>query len=138
MTRLLFAVPLLFAFALSGLLTACATFEGGGNDTTNRLVVQYATLKLIEQSDTVTAATIIEHVDRAQELLDSEQVVSLDTLIARVDLTGLDPSDRLLVSALFANIESAAIETPESDRLVRLREVTEWVRQAAGYANPDT
>ncbi len=124
------------ALALSVLVTGCAALDTG-NDSTNRLVVQYATLKLIEQSDDITAADVVERVDRAQALLDSEQLVSLDTLVD-IDVTGLEPSDRLLVMTLFSRIEDAAIDTPESERTVRLREITEWIRQATTYANPDT
>ena len=131
MTRLLAVLALAFS------LVGCATFNGDSPDTA-RIATQYAVLKLIEQSDDITAADVVERVDRAQALLDSEQIVSLETLVERVDVSGLEPSDRLLVMTLFGRIEEASIDTPESDRAVRLREITEWIRQATTYANPDT
>lgn len=111
-------------------LCACASLDITGG---SKIPVQYATLKAIDASENITANGILEHTQRARELLDSDAKVSLNDLLATVALEKLAPADRLLVGALFLQIENAVndIEVTPVEKLVKLRTLLDWIDDAA-------
>lgn len=111
-------------------LSACASLDITGG---SRIPVQYATLKAIDASENITAEGILERTQRARELLDSNAKVSLNDLLATVALEKLAPADRLLVGALFLQIENAVndVEVAPIERLVKLRTLLDWIDDAA-------
>ena len=125
------------AVALTVAIGGCAAIQD--NPMSAKLPVQYATLKVIE-SDDVSRNDVLEHVERARDLLNATQDVSVTDLTATVDLSGLDAADRLLVASLLAQIEHAALDVDVvgEDRLVRLNTLLDWIEQAASYADNDS
>lgn len=136
---------LALAVALAGTLTLAGCASTGGNEAAGRLAIQYATLKVIEQSDTVDAADVVAHVDRLRAHLDGEDEVALvdlrQELLSRIDMEGLDAADRLLVMTLLDQVEMALALDEESGLLddeakARIVEVLDWVVTAARMASP--
>ena len=80
----------------------------------NSFVVQYATLKLIEQSDEVTAEDVITTTGKVRDIVngtgEGDAKLSLqslnDSFRDKVDISSLAPSDQLLVNALITRVES--------------------------------
>lgn len=126
----LFAALIVFA-----LLAGCGTLSS--NPGAAQVPVQYATLKVIQQSEDVTKADVIEHVQRARSVLQSSESVSVDSLVSEVDLSGLAPEDRLLINALLSQIEYAAsdVDVVGEERRVRIMTLLNWIEQAARYAD---
>lgn len=128
------AAALAAAMSLSG----CAgMLENAGS---TKLPVQYATLKVIEDSDSITGQDVVERVEELRTLVEDNATISIDRLVAEVrgpiDFDALAPSDRLLVEALISQIEYAArdIDLVGEARQVKLLTLLDWVEQAAGYA----
>lgn len=138
--------PILVALLLAIALAGCASLQPTGKSETPRLAVQYATLKVIEQAKDVTAAGVVEHVQRVRDVVNGNVELPLARLVEEVrgpiDWDALSTSDRLLLDALIAQIEHAILEVegPGGDgligeeRRVRLLTLLDWVEQAAGYA----
>ena len=98
---------LIATLLMSGtLLVGCGTLN---SLSANDLLVQYATIKLIEQSGNVTAADVTETVASVRSLVNEDGVVTLEHLkvevLDQIDLSGLDASERLLVMALIDQIQ---------------------------------
>lgn len=125
---------------LSAALAGCAALDSlQDNPGAAKLPVQYATLKVIE-SDEVTRADVLSHVERARNVLTATEEVSVTDLTATVDLSGLDAADRLLVASLLSQIEYAAndVDVVGEARRVRLKTLLDWIEQAAGYADQNS
>jgi hypothetical protein len=122
------------AIAMSG----CSTLGNGRIDAPDgsQLVVQYATLKLIEQSADVTGGAVIDRVERLRAYVTADSLVELAELRAQahgvVAWDSLAPSDRLLVRALFGAIESQAEGAADSKALeAEMLTLLDWVEDAA-------
>jgi|SRR5690554_1439134 len=105
------------AFALS--LAACASNP--------QLPVQYATLKLLE-GEHVTQEAVLDRVERVRALLEGASV-GTDAIYDAIGWDSLAPSDRLLVSAILADIDD--VEVGGRIDSERARQVLDWIEQAA-------
>lgn len=118
-------------------LSACATLAD--SNTTARVAVQYATLKVIEESKSISAADVLEKTSQVRSLIKADFEVSPTNLFAEVvagiDLSGLSASDQLLVSVLLQQIEYRVTEIERdpdiSGRLVSINILLDWIEQAA-------
>ena len=108
------------AAALSLVLAGCSVNQ-------QQLATQYATLKLLE-GDHVTQEAVLSRVDRVRLLLDGEYVAT-EAVYEAVGWDSLAPSDRLLVSAIVADVGSVSV----GDRIDTdaARVVLDWIEQAA-------
>lgn len=120
-------------FISLAIMAGCAALQVGSG---SKIPVQYATLKAIDGSENITASGVLEHTQKVREMLDSDASVSLNDLLATVALEKLDPADRLLVSALFLQIENAVndVEVAPIERLVKLHTLLGWIDDAARLA----
>lgn len=82
--------------------------------------VQYATIKLIEESE-VEASSVMETTDRVREIVEEDEELSMLSLASgfreSVDLSSLSASDRLLVDAVISRIQdtiSKGVDSRES------------------------
>ena len=100
----------LAAIAAFSLLVGCSTL----NSPTSTFAVQYATLKVIEESETVDAERVIESTNKVRNILESNESLSLGELSKsfreRVDISSLPPSDQLLVNSLINGISGVISE----------------------------
>lgn len=120
------------------LIAGCTTFQNVGS---NDLLVQYSTLKLIEQSDDVTSQGVIDAVEKARGVLDATEVeVSFAKLKERVaqeiEFSEMAPSDRLLIQAVVNEVEADYVKTYQTDVLseevkVTISQFLDLVEQAA-------
>lgn len=79
--------------------------------------VQYATIKLIEESE-VKASSIMETTDRVREIVEEDGDLSMLSLASgfreSVDLSSLSASDRLLVNAVISRIQDTISKEVDS------------------------
>lgn len=146
LTRLV--VPVLFALLA---LTGCGTLSGvsdtlAENQTGAKIAVQYATLKTIEESRSIEATDVQEHVARVRDKVLTDDSIALSRLRsevrASIDFNGLTASDRLLLVTLLDVIESSVgeVTAPEvssplnEEQRVRVLTLLDWVEQAARMA----
>lgn len=139
MKRILFATVM--AVALSG----CASL--GTSPAAEKLIVQAGVMKFIEAGSdapaerAAKAARIVRAADQARIWLDTDGVTVADlhgAMIERIRSADLEPSDKLLASALVevvvaelnARIGEGVI-SPEKRATVN--SVLAWVEQAAGF-----
>lgn len=129
--------------ALSSLLvlTGCASL--GTSDTSEKLIVQAATMKFIEASDdrAAKATRIARAADQARVWLDTDGVTVADLKVAmleRIAAADLEPSDKLLASALVEVVVAElsvrigeGVISPEKRATVNA--VLGWVEQAASF-----
>lgn len=125
----------------------CASIGGGGaidtNSPTSELVVKYATLKVLEDSDSITGPEVVAHVERVRGVVSGNTELSLAALVQEVrgpiDWGSLSPADQMLLDALISQITYSVGDVPKGaladDRRVRILTLLDWVEQAATYAN---
>lgn len=139
MKKLIFTTMVALALVSSG----CASTGDTNREAVGRLAIQYATLKVIERSDTITAEDVVAHVERVRALVDENAEVSLvdlrQELLSRIDMEALDAADRLLVMTLLDQVEltltdEAEIGVLDEDAKARVAEVLSWVAAAASMA----
>lgn len=122
-------------------LTGCASFNTSG--TSEKLIVQAATMKFIESSDdrASKAARIARAADQARVWLDTDGVTIADLQVAmleRIAAADLEPSDKLLASAL-VDVVVAELNVRigqgviSPDNRATVNAVLSWVEQAAGF-----
>lgn len=134
MTRLL--QPLLAAFLCLSLI-ACATLSE--RESTARLAVQYATLKVIG-SDTDRADRVRELVAEGKQYIDTDTSVTVAFLAeqarARINWGSLDLADQLLIGAV---LDEAQHELEKrigegllgDEQRLQLMRVLDWIDTAA-------
>lgn len=128
-------VSVVAVLALSG----CATLGTGSAG--EKLIIQAATMKVIEADEdrSAKAAKIRAAVDQARVWLDVGGITLADlryAMLARIG--GLEPSDRLLATAL---IDAVAVELEarigdgilDADKRVRVNAVLSWIAEAASF-----
>lgn len=131
----------LFLIACLLTLSGCATIENA--PATSKLVVQVATMKVIEaESDRhARAAKIIEIATEAKTWLDTD-TVTVDLIKSKVleRLTGLNlqPSDRLLASVLVDAVASdllskVGVGLIPADKRITVNQVLGWVIEASKF-----
>lgn len=123
--------------ALIAALSGCASFSGS---TTEKLIVQAATMKFIE-SDLKNADRIEKAAAQARIWLDTDGVTIADlkqAMLDRVNASDLQSSDRLIASALVDVVAAeldvrigAGVLDPEKKATVNT--VLGWVEQAAAF-----
>lgn len=109
----------ILAITLAALLAGCAVNQ-------QQLATQYATLKLLE-GEHVTKDAVLSRVDRVRLLLDGEYVPR-EAIYDAVGWDSLQPSDRLLVSAILADVGS--VGTSDRINTDAARVVLDWIEQA--------
>lgn len=92
-----------------------------------QLATQYATLKLLE-SDHVTQEAVLTRVDRVRLLLDGDDL-PIEAVYQAIGWHGLQPSDRLLVSAILADVGSVSAGDRINSDAARV--VLDWIETAA-------
>lgn len=127
----------LFLACLMLMMTGCAAIDVG--ESGYRVPVQFATMKVIEDSQTITARSVLEHTNRVRGIITTEDQINITTLVDNtIDLIGLenlDASDRLLLTILFNNIEQAVADVrpdiPLEQQRLRLLTLLDWIDDAA-------
>jgi uncharacterized protein YceK len=129
-------VLLMLAFALT--LAGCQTLNTA---TSNELVVQYATMKLIEESDYVTSAGVSDTVAKVRLFLDGGDVVTLDEFSVLTteyinDRYTLQPSDKFIILAIISQVQTTIQSEYELDVInddveYRIRDFLDQVELAA-------
>lgn len=132
MRRILFALCLLALLPLGG----CQTLAE--RESTARLSVQVATIKVIEQSADISGADVIHHAEAAREVLKGDVTLAhlVESVRGRIGWERLDAADRLLLDAVLLEAE-ARLQARIGDGLIaedaRVTVVTllDWIVQAA-------
>ena len=131
MKNILLALLIVFVFA------GCQTLS---NVSSNDLVVQYATMKVIEESDEITSADVRETVEKARSVLEADVTVAIDDFKAQVaeqiGWSELAPSDKLLITAIVDEVQVSLEKQYEVDVLsdevvIRIEQFLDMVEQAA-------
>lgn len=132
-------MKLIIAIVTAVMLSACSILPDPGS--TESLAVNYlfskATTAVIDQG-AVTPAQVIDAVEDARRYVEKGETVTVGALYeAAIDrIRGLDPADRVLVTAILDNakarLETAidAGELAEDDR-VALLDTLAWIEAAA-------
>lgn len=119
-------------------LSGCALT--GTPDSSGKFIVQYSTLKLIEQSSNFTKASVLDTIaDLRARVINDEEVRYVDLKQRLMDETGydeLDPSDQLLMMALFDNLSEnievgVGTEFITAEDRLKISTFFTWVEQAA-------
>lgn len=112
-------------------LTACASLQS--DNVTSRLAVQYATLKVIENSAGVDPADIIDAVEMVRSVVETDITIDVRKIVESLNLESLPPSDQLLIGALIGGIEIELYQAPltEDERVARLLTILDWIETAA-------
>lgn len=125
---------------LALVMTGCAALESVSSG--SRVPVQYATLKVIEDSSTITGRDVLMHTQRVRQLVSGNAELNLSSLlestVERINLDSFDASDRLLLMILLNNIEQALSDVhpdmPPDQQRIRLFTLLDWIDQAARLA----
>lgn len=117
-------------------LSACSTLQS--NDTTTKLAVQYGTMKIIEQSDAVTADGVLRAVSKAREAANEEvRIIDVrERVLAAIDIQDFSPADQLLITTLVDQVQAELAMSVTNgllseDDMVRLETLLGWVEDAA-------
>lgn len=139
-------ISLLLASILVLFLIGCTTTDIDLSGTKAKLPIQYATLKLIETSDSISAQDVIDRVQNVREFVGEDQVIDVSDLvnevIQHVDWGSLDAADKLLVQTVIdvaaEQLSDAGVLVNDAGQpittLVQLMTVLDWVEQAAVMA----
>lgn len=130
----------LFLVFLMLLMTGCAAVDL--QESSARVPVQYATLKVIEDSDSIAARDVLQHTERVRRVVVNDAEINVTKLVDNtIELIGIDSfeaSDRLLLLILFNNIQQAVIDVrpdmPLGEQKIRLLTLLDWIDQAARLA----
>lgn len=130
----------LFLVCLMLLMTGCAAVDL--QESSARVPVQYATLKVIEDSDSIAARDVLQHTERVRRVVVNNAEINITQLVDNtMELIGIDSfeaSDQLLLMILFNNIQQAVNDVrpgmPLQEQRVRLLTLLEWIDQAARLA----
>lgn len=127
---------LMFALVALGSLSACGTVDRVADSDGGELVFQYATAKVIRETD-VTADAVLSFADRVRPLLDTE-VHTVDAVMeavrAEIEWENLLPEDRILVNYIFNaaedRLKDRAGSSPDEIR-TSATTIIGWIEQAA-------
>lgn len=121
---------ILLLFVAMAFLSGCVTIS---EDMTRKLAVQYATLKVIENSSGVEAGDVLEAVAKVRSVVSEDISVDVTKIVQSLNLESLPPSDQLLVGALIGSIEIELYQAPlsEDERIARLLSILDWIESAA-------
>lgn len=130
----------LFLVCLMLLMTGCAAVDL--QESSARVPVQYATLKVIEDSDSIAARDVLQHTERVRQVVVNDAEINViqlvDNTIDLIDIDSFEASDRLLLLILFNNIQQAVIDVrpdmPLGEQKIRLLTLLDWIDQAARLA----
>lgn len=121
------------------LLSGCTVLQS--TPAAARVSIEYATMRLIERAEAPAdrAIAVIQLVDSASRFLDTEEATVPDLasrILARIDMDGLTPSDRLLAAALVDAVsQELSARVGEGlipgQQLLQVRAVLGWVADAA-------
>lgn len=127
----------LLAFTVAIAFTACAALTTAES---NRIAVQYATLKIINNSGDIDAQDVLAATDKVRGILETDVEVDLREIIASIAVDKLTPEDQLLVSVLFQQVRYSVEDVPESvagaSFVERLSVILAWIDEAAALASP--
>lgn len=142
-------MKLLYTFFLAITLSGCAVLGGAvdkakENPRAAQLTVQYATVKVIENSGDITREDVLKRVSEARELVEGGPEVTLQRLAEEVrnniNWERLDSADQLLLNAVLAEAEARLRERIgegiiEAEDRVALLTLFDWIEQAAVLAS---
>lgn len=125
-------MKLLLTALLTLALGACATIP---QPNATRVAIQYATMKMIENSSAVTSGGVLEKTSEIRTMLD--QSVEVDTQqIANSILSNVSPADRFLIQSFLVELEFYVLQAGvPADQRVRVNELLNWVDTAARFAS---
>lgn len=135
------AVVLVLMVALLLLMVSCAGLTEADRA---RLPIQYGTMKVIGQSDAVTADGVIRYTTLARELIDRDVSINTTALASEIvqalGAERLSPTDLFLVTALVQQIEveMQSLNLIQPDVRLSLLEVLGWIEQAARMSGSST
>jgi uncharacterized protein YceK len=110
------------------LVSGCATL--GQSDST-RIMYQYATIKLIDNSSSITSQGVIDKVAEIRALADSQIEISPQSLVDDV-LSSVPPAERFLIQSFVVELQHYVLQAEvPADQRTRLNTVLDWVEQAA-------
>lgn len=142
MNRAIYTIILAAVLAVGCNTTQDLTEPG----TATRIAIQYATLKLINQSSDVSKADVLDGVESVRALVDPEATVEVSRLteqaLQAVDIGGLDPADQLLLREILRLAERRLADQTDSgiidpDDWVAVTAILDYVESAARLYVPD-
>ena len=123
------------------MFTGCALIDRiNRDDTSTQLVVQYATIKLIDQSSAVSSSDVLEHVGRVKAVIDRESATTVAALIqeaeSHIPWNKIDRADQLLVRALIVAVSDELEDrvgdgTLDPEHQLTVLAMLNWIEQAA-------
>jgi len=131
---------ILLAIIMAMVLAGCQTFS---QVTSNDVLVQYSTMKLIEQSDSVTSEGVLSAMQKARETLNTDVTFTVsefkEELAEKIHWSTLPVSDRILISTIVDKVQERLEEKYEVDVIsdqteIRLLDFIENVEQAAALS----
>lgn len=131
---------ILLAIIMAMVLAGCQTFS---QVTSNDTLVQYSTMKLIEQSDSVTSEGVLSAMQKARETLNTDVTFTVsefkEELAEKIHWSTLPVSDRILISTIVDKVQERLEEKYEVDVIsdqteIRLLDFIENVEQAAALS----
>lgn len=133
---------LLFCAIIGTVFQACST--GGLEKSALAMpAIQYGTIKLIQESDGVTAADVRDFVGTVRAIVNEDSQVDVTALFTEVrklvDFTQLDAADEVLVNALLCQAQDFVdgIDLLDEARLVAIGTILGWVEEAAKMVPAD-
>jgi len=137
-------MKLFIAVLVAGLLSACSLMPEQG--TTESLALNYlfakSTAAVIERGD-IDPDRVVQAVQDARQYIQTGESVTIARLYdgAVERISGLDPADRILVTAILDNVR-ARLETAisagtlDESEQVALLDTLDWIERAALNAGP--
>lgn len=105
---------------------------------TARLPIQYATIKVIQDSEGITSSGVVRYVSHARALIDRDVQINAKYISAEIvdalQSEELSPADQFLAEQLILQIEIQLEDLNLLDNSVRLSllDILDWVEEAAG------
>lgn len=140
-------VGLMTAIALAGAGCAGTNFlaDPATHDLTlasAKIAIQYGTMKFIDE-DPARAQRVLVFIDHALAVVNADETASMDTMTIKIQalipFDTLDPAERVLVANLVEVVVAelkARVHVPENAPIAEVRQVLEWVKQAAQLSLP--
>lgn len=119
------------------LVLAVHACTGISSQDAREVSVTYGTLQLIQYSDDISGARVIEHVQRLQLLVDDDRQASVETLASElrehIDWDSLSTADQYLLDRLITRVSRSLedLDLIGEERRFRIHEVLDWVHTAA-------
>jgi len=131
-------LPVLLAACLVFTLQACKSID---DSSAAMIAVEFATLKVIEESESITAEGVLRYVEFARGLINADTTINsarlAEEILQALQRENLSNADRFLVIALVQQIEinMASSGLLDEERRYRLHQILDWVEIGAWMAS---